>query len=74
VKKALARSKSEDRVKELREKFAELRAAFTAERIVHVELSVLRVVDGVDQLQSTLKDHSMLLLLELLHFSYFRSH
>ena len=74
MKKTSARSKSEARVKELREKFVELHSAFTAERIVEVELSVLRVVDGLDRLESKLDNHSMLLLLMFLYSHTFHSH
>jgi hypothetical protein len=74
VKKALERSKSEARVKELREKFMELRSAFTAERIVEVQLSVLRVVDGLDRLESKLDNHSKYVLATRVIFLIFFSH
>jgi ABC-type multidrug transport system fused ATPase/permease subunit len=62
VKKTLERSKSEGRVKEFMEKFMELRSAFMAERIVEVQLSVLRVVDGLGRLESKLDNHSKCVL------------
>ena len=43
-------------MKELREKFVELHSAFTAERIVQVELSVLRVVDSLGRVEDKLDD------------------
>jgi hypothetical protein len=63
-------SKFEARVKELRQKFMELRSAFMAERIIHVEISVLRVLDGVDRLKIKLDNHSILMLLVFLRYSH----